>query len=260
MKIQTAKELAAACVDVAKNYKTLYVAGAFGWPMTAAQKIRAKNTYSYNRRPERSSKIDSAGDTVFGFDCVCLIKALLWGWTGDATQNYGGARYASNGVPDINEAAMIDACKEVSADFSSLQVGEAVWLPGHIGIYVGDGLAVECTPNWADGVQLTACNREIPGYPRRDWVKHGKLAYVSYPQAAGSVPAALSRGCKGTGVKALQILLIGWGYPCGIWGADGDFGPGTENAVKIFQKARGLTPDGMVGRATWAALLGCDGR
>ena len=74
--IRTGQALAAACVDVAKNYKTLYVAGAFGWPMTPAQKTRAKNAYSYNRRPERASKIDSAGDTVFVFDEVKLDSVL----------------------------------------------------------------------------------------------------------------------------------------------------------------------------------------
>lgn len=36
--------------------------------------------------------------------------------------------------------------------------------------------------------------------------------------------------------------------------ADGIFGPLTEEAVKELQKAKGLTPDGVVGARTWAAL------
>ena len=42
----------------------------------------------------------------------------------------------------------------------------------------------------------------------------------------------LKRGLKGAPVKRLQEAL-------GI-GADGDFGPGTEKAVRAFQQANGL--------------------
>ena len=40
--------------------------------------------------------------------------------------------------------------------------------------------------------------------------------------------------------------------------ADGDFGPATVEAVKDFQKAHGMKADGLVGPATYAALLGRD--
>jgi peptidoglycan hydrolase-like protein with peptidoglycan-binding domain len=39
-------------------------------------------------------------------------------------------------------------------------------------------------------------------------------------------------------------------------GVDGDFGAKTEAAVKEFQRNRGLDPDGVVGKQTWAALFG----
>lgn len=66
----------------------------------------------------------------------------------------------------------------------------------------------------------------------------------------------LKNGSKGSQVKALQLLLIGYGYSCGRWGADGNFGASTLTAVKKYQKAKGLTVDGVVGPATWKALLG----
>jgi nucleoid-associated protein YgaU len=124
--------------------------------------------------------INAATADTFGFDCVCLIKGVLWGWNGDTTKTYGGAKYASNGVPDIGADSMIKVCKNVSTDFSHIEVGEAVWMEGHIGVYVGDGLAVECTPKWKNKVQITACNRSVSGYNRRNWTKHGKLPYVTY--------------------------------------------------------------------------------
>jgi hypothetical protein len=261
--IKTGKELAAACMDVAQNYKTLYVLGAFGWPMTADKKQRAKNAQSYNSEADRAAKINAASADTFGFDCVCLIKALLWGWDGSADKPYGGAVYGSNGVPDISDSGMIEVCTGVSTDFSNIQVGEAVWMNGHIGIYIGNGLAVECTPIWKDGVQITACNRDKAGYHRRDWVKHGKLPYVTYGDEEEEKPAGdavelpmLRSGSKGETVLALQRLLIGNGYSCGRYGADGDFGAETNNAVRLYQRDNGLEVDGICGKLTWSKLLG----
>ena len=183
-KITTGKQLAERAVDVAKNYKTLYVMGCFGAPMTAANKTRYIQHHEYNRRAERTAMIQAASEDTFGFDCVCLIKGLLWGWNGNKSDCYGGADYAVNGVPDIGADTMITKCKNVTTDFSKIEVGEAVWTDGHIGIYVGNGLSVECTPSWANKVQLTACNCAKSGYPTRTWKKHGKLPYVSYTGAS----------------------------------------------------------------------------
>ena len=66
----------------------------------------------------------------------------------------------------------------------------------------------------------------------------------------------LEKGAKGETVKALQILLIGYGYSCGSSGADGDFGKSTDAAVRKYQKAKNLTVDGVAGANTWGKLLG----
>ena len=66
----------------------------------------------------------------------------------------------------------------------------------------------------------------------------------------------LKKGSKGASVKSLQILLIGNGYSCGSYGADGSFGTATDTAVRNYQKANGLAVDGSVGPATWGKLLG----
>ena len=65
----------------------------------------------------------------------------------------------------------------------------------------------------------------------------------------------LKKGTKGTAVAAMQILLAGYGFPCGTAGADGSFGPATDSALRSYQKAAGLSVDGSCGPATWAALL-----
>ena len=66
----------------------------------------------------------------------------------------------------------------------------------------------------------------------------------------------LRKGSRGASVKALQILLIGNQCSCGSCGADGDFGGGTEFAVKTYQEKHDLDYDGVVGPMTWTKLLG----
>lgn len=176
----TNKEFVKKLIDIAKNYKTLYVMGCFGAPLNSSNKERYCNNHSYNKDITRQKMINSASVDTFGFDCVNLIKGVLWGWNGDKSKTYGGAKYAVNGVPDVSADGMIAKCLDVSTNFSNVDVGEAVWCPGHIGIYIGDGLAVECSPAWKNCVQITACNCTKSGYNRRDWVKHGKLPYITY--------------------------------------------------------------------------------
>lgn len=265
MAIKTNTELATACLDVAKSHKTLYVLGCFGAPMTPGNKKRYTSNLSYNEKASRTKKIMAASADTFGFDCVNLIKALLWGWNGDKSDTYGGSEYKSNGVPDINADQMIKVCKGVTADFSAIEVGEAVWMAGHIGIYIGNGLAVECSPKWADGVQVTAVgNMPHPaGYNVRTWTKHGKLPYISYTGKQETITTKkeeftvnvpiLRKGDKGSKVMGLQSHLCGYGYDIEV---DGSFGPATEKALKAYQKANGLEQDGIRGPATFKSMNG----
>ena len=66
----------------------------------------------------------------------------------------------------------------------------------------------------------------------------------------------LKRGCTGSDVRALQILLTGNGWDGGTWGADGNFGAETETAVLAYQKKKNLQQDGMAGPETKSSLLG----
>lgn len=178
--VMKASEFVKKLEDIARNYKTLYVMGCIGAPMTEANKKTYINHHSYNQKAARVKCINAATSDTFGFDCVCLIKSVLWGWKGDKSKTYGGAKYKSNGVPDVNADGMIKLCSNVTTDFSNIEVGEAVWTEGHIGVYIGNGLAVECTPAWKNRVQITACNVAKSGYNTRKWKKHGKLPYIDY--------------------------------------------------------------------------------
>ena len=76
----------------------------------------------------------------------------------------------------------------------------------------------------------------------------GAVAAAVNSQITDAVTQVLRKGSKGDLVKKLQAAL-------GI-GADGDFGQGTENALKKWQDRNGLTADGVAGPKTLAKLLG----
>ncbi len=204
--IKTAKELVAACLDVVHNHKTMYVLSCFGAPMNEKNKERYAKA-----DPKRASEIRAASADTFGFDCVCFIKGLFWGWKGDASQVYGGAEYKSNGIPDIGADQLIKQCIDVSEDFSTIVPGEYVWLPGHCGIYVGDGLAAEATFEPESGVQLQ-CVLPMgvkPGMPATGWVKHGKLPWISYEETLHRVTL---EGVSGSELKELETAAKSRGW------------------------------------------------
>ena len=182
----TAAAFCSTLLDIADNKKTAYMLGPWGWPANDRMIARA-TTQGGNALTNRQwlSQANAVKGEGFLFDCVGLIKGILWGWTGDMSRTYGGAGYACNGVPDYDAKKMIDACREVSADFSGIVAGEAVWMDGHIGVYVGGGVVVECTPKWQGGVQRSTCanvSQKLVSSAAgsRTWTKHGKLPWVDY--------------------------------------------------------------------------------
>ena len=70
--------------------------------------------------------------------------------------------------------------------------------------------------------------------------------------SGGGVRPTIRQGDTGVYVRQLQQRLTELGFYNGA--IDGNFGPGTTTAVKLFQSAAGLTADGVVGARTWTAL------
>lgn len=169
--------------EIQKKYKTVYMWGSFGQPLSESFIQQKAKQYPSFYTPERLKHLRGLiGKGVFAFDCIGLIKGLLWGWAGDGSKPRGGAGYAINGVQDVDANMCIRMCKDVSTDFSKIVPGAVVWLDGHIGIYIGDGLVVEATPKWDNGVQISYCSniKTVQGAKNRKWTSHGKLPWVDY--------------------------------------------------------------------------------
>lgn len=66
----------------------------------------------------------------------------------------------------------------------------------------------------------------------------------------------LTKGMEGEDVRTMQQLLLYKGYELPSYGADGEYGDETENALLLFQEDNGLKADAKCGQATWGCLLG----
>ena len=262
----TAREFVDKLIDIEKNYKTVYGMGMVGMPITESS-IKEKVAQSSWWNIIRQTKIRNLiGKGYFGFDCICLAKAILWGWSGDFSKRLGGAKYLSNNVPDWGADYTNRNGIERSTDFSKIELGHYVWMTGHIGFYIGDGLVIEASPKWKNGVQKTAVLNigKKAGYNGRKWTTHGKLTWVDYSNSKQEevkkegdilLTRTLRHGDSGEDVKLVQEFLKARDYYTGP--IDGKFGPGQGflNAVIAFQKAENLEPDGVIGAKTRARII-----
>lgn len=194
-------------------------------------------------------RADIAAGQICG-DCVGgAIKGAAW--TLLSTEPW---KYASHGVQDRSADGMYEWCKSLGAENGKIDTipdrpGVAVRMKGHVGVYVGGGDVVEWR-GFAYGCVVTRLDQ-------RPWTDWYELPWVTYAEGQNSpVRKTLKNGMSGPAVKELQQKLLDLGYYLGRWGADGDFGAATENAVMAFQDQHSLTVDGIVGPKTWAALDG----
>ena len=154
-------------------------------------------------------------------------------------------------------------------DWQDNGAGDNQGASDHVGIVekVVDGVITVIEGNYSNQVKcrtLKVNGKYIRGYgvPKYD-ADENPVVQVPEKADKGYTVAVkqLSNGSKGATVKALQALLIGYGGETAktvknAGGVDGEFGPGTENAVRFYQRANGLEADGIVGQKTWAKLLG----
>ena len=186
-------------------------------------------------------------------DCSGLIKGYLMSDSPTSNPKYNKAYdYSANGTRN--------ACKE-KGDISSMPdlPGVLVFYDGHVGIYIGNGEVIEARGH-AYGVVRT----KLSSRGWKWWGKHPAITYTEEKkeekaeETASVTLPVLVEGSKVDAVRTVQRLCNALGFK-GKTGytltVDGDYGSYTSFAVKSFQKAKGLTADGIVGKKTWEAFF-----
>lgn len=212
-----------------------YWYGTFGQGASKSLYNQKKNQYP------KQYEWEYEGATAKVHDCVGLIKGYLW------SENSEDMNPVYDPAQDKSANAMYTACKSKGEMSTMPDVpGILVFFPGHVGVYMGNGEVVEARSR-RYGVYKT----KLADRPWKTW---GYCPYISYEQKMISLELpVLKKGAKGNSVKAMQMLLIGYGADIE---ADGSFGGATLRALKAYQEAVGLEADGSCGGKTWRKLLG----
>ena len=189
-------------------------------------------------------------------DCIGGCKAYAWTGGGDAllkaleTGVSFSLKSGSNGCPDKSANGMFSYAKSKGMPHGDMKTlpdlpGIALWKDGHVGYTVGDGYLVEWR-SFSHGCVKTKISQRC----FKNWY------YLPFIDYGHSGVRDLKRGMTGADVTDMQKKLIEAGYPLTRYGADGDFGQETEEALKRFQADNGLTSDGVYGGETRRILSG----
>ena len=103
----------------------------------------------------------------------------------------------------------------------------------------------------------------LPGYSKKldldkayitpsQWLEYASGNTVLVPNTSQNRPL-LRKGSRNEYVLHWQMFLNQSGFPCGR--EDGIFGDKTERAVKQYQMAHNLVPDGIIGPKTWSTIF-----
>ena len=210
---------------------------------------------------------------LISMDCVGMIKGFFWTDGGKGVVEAIGndktfaSKYGGNGCPDKSADGMLRWCKSQGCKNGKISTlpdvpGVLVFSPGHVGVYVGNGYAVEAR-GFAYGVVKTkVANRKWTdwAYLPASLIDYGDAATVvipeSKPQATYKLGDRLLKRkspiMTGDDVKELQTSLNAFGFDCGA--IDGEYGKATEKGVKAFQTAAKIEVDGEFGSKSYAAL------
>lgn len=240
-----------------------YWYGTCGYKCTEDLLQRKAKQYPSHYGASRMKKYRQAiADKKVCVDCIGILKAYFWTDGGQGILDYINgtgdfkSTYASNGMPDKSANGFFSWLKKKGCKHGKIASipdvpGLAVFMEGHVGVYIGGGYVVE-----ARGFNYGVVKTRLKDRKWVDWsyLPESLITYDDEPKKEESklITRNLKRGLKGDDVAELQEKLNKLGFNCGE--VDGDFGKKTEAAVKALQTAANIEVDGIFGKNSLKAL------
>lgn len=192
------------------------------------------------------------------YDCSSAV-ITAWEQAGIPVKTKG-ATYTGNMLSIFKANGFQDVTAQIDRSTGAGLVRGDVLLntAHHTAMYCGNGKEVEASINekgTAHGGKpgdQTGKEFLIRSYRNYPWTN--VLRYTGGNSTPVTVKNYLEMGDLGSAVKTMQLMLIECGYSCGSYGADGEFGSGTDAALRRFQKDNSLVVDGQYGPVSKAKL------
>lgn len=146
-----------------------YWYGTFGNTATNSLLQMKKEQYPAHYQQARMEKYKAQlGERVH--DCVGIIKGYLWSDHPDSKPVYNSAQ-------DVSANGMLLKCKERGRIYTLPEIpGILVFMPGHVGVYIGGGKVIE-----ARGFNYGVVETDVRERPWESW---GKCPWIKYPAAS----------------------------------------------------------------------------
>lgn len=188
------------------------------------------------------------------YDCSSAV-ITAWEQAGVPVKSKG-ATYTGNMLSVFKANGFVDVTAQVNRSTGAGLIRGDVLLNTvhHTAMYCGNGKEVEASINEKGtahgGKPGDQTGREflIRNYRNYPWTN--VLRYTGGNSTSATTKNYLEIGDSGSAVKTMQLMLIECGYFCGFCGADGEFGSGTETALRRFQEDNNLAVDGQYGPAS----------
>lgn len=183
------------------------------------------------KRNRRSTSAGRNPATYWTEDCAKWIGRMAADCSGGIV---GAIRTVDPGYGDRTANTFYSQCTE-KGKISTLpeEPGLCLWKSGHIGVYEGNGYALEFR-----GTEYGCVRTKVSSRP---WTNWGRLRDIDYgadteaPNEDNKVIMLTSPYMRGEDIAALQSALNGLGYDCGK--ADGIAGANTMAGIRAFVEA-----------------------